>query len=374
MSLLTTVLKSKKIYSKDELSQIENLENSLKDRVQVSLVTKLMKIICGDNLSNKDHEVILSSHKRFDTFPINSLRMNRRGLHLARLVISNYKSSQDQKKTPTHNPLFMTEGIVTYNNFINDPLRISSIIEEIEKFPILQDKSNGENIISTVSSIPNLTWLLQESGMRQSVLDHCICNSSEEAQSLYLSNTFVQRVKNVPQLGLESSTKLRISEFRKSVETCSDEELHELSRKFSRNQEKIDIVDHQKIPHSDIFFSAVKYWYFPQEVLVEHGPLTYAKNSVTLTEQLAEHYYQASLKCSDSEKYESWRGPDHREGSFRFSRDELDAIGVRMEPITVSADTLICGNVFGVHSRGDARIENIRNAVHGSIRINTPIS
>ena len=96
----------------------------------------------------------------------------------------------------------MTEGIVTYNNFINDPLRISSIIEEIEKFPILQDKSNGENIISTVSSIPNLTWLLQESGMRQSVLDHCICNSSEEAQSLYLSNTFVQRVKNFPQLGL----------------------------------------------------------------------------------------------------------------------------------------------------------------------------
>ena len=80
-------------------------------------------------------------------------------------------------------------------------------------------------------------------------------------------------------------------------------------------------------------------------------------------------YYKQSVDVVVNKDYESWRGKDHLEGSFRVSEEELNDMGYELEPIEVDEDTLVIGNVAGFHSRADASTEHIRNVIHGSIRL-----
>ena len=43
-----------------------------------------------------------------------------------------------------------------------------------------------------------------------------------------------------------------------------------------------------------------------------------------------------------------------------------------LEPVPVKANTLVIANVSGFHSRGEVTTEYVRNAIHGSIRIDNP--
>jgi len=54
------------------------------------------------------------------------------------------------------------------------------------------------------------------------------------------------------------------------------------------------------------------------------------------------------------------------------SEEEMKSMGVTPKTFTVPANTLVIANVFGFHRRGHTDKEVLRDAVHGSIRVNNP--
>jgi hypothetical protein len=52
--------------------------------------------------------------------------------------------------------------------------------------------------------------------------------------------------------------------------------------------------------------------------------------------------------------------------------EDLEAMGLKLKPVTVKPNTLIIGNTSGFHARGNAIKPTIRSAVHGAIRVETP--
>jgi hypothetical protein len=199
--------------------------------------------------------------------------------------------------------------------------------EEIEAFPISVNKQpfnilfKNKDVASTLNKISEKTY---------EHIIKCLGGETPEIRKKFEENTFAQRVHNKPGDG-----------------------------------------DHQKYAHVDTFFPAVKWWWFPDEVKLEHGPFHYAKGSCYPTDTYLDWIFHESMNIVEG-KYEKWKGKDHMEGSYRASEEELIAMNFKLEPITVKANTLVIANVAGFHSRGEVETEYTRNAIHGSIRIDKP--
>lgn len=133
-----------------------------------------------------------------------------------------------------------------------------------------------------------------------------------------------------------------------------------------------DDNDEQKVFHSDIFFPALKCWYFPHAVEEKDGPFMYVPFSPVLTDALLD-WHQAQVEKIRMDQVEPWRGRGHREGSFRISMDEIASLGLKPQAVTVEPDTLVVANVFGFHRRGDTFAPCHRLSLHGSVRIDRPI-
>lgn len=134
-----------------------------------------------------------------------------------------------------------------------------------------------------------------------------------------------------------------------------------------------DDGDEQKVFHSDTFFHCVKFWYFPHEVSKDDGAFWYVPYSPIVTDKLI-GWHAERVKDLKEGKYEPWRGPSHGQGSFRISPEEISGLGLTPIPVEVAEDTLIIGNVFGFHRRGDTKRPTNRLAIHGSIRLNDPFA
>jgi hypothetical protein len=132
-----------------------------------------------------------------------------------------------------------------------------------------------------------------------------------------------------------------------------------------------DDGDDQKAFHSDTFFPCVKFWYFPQAIGKNDGPLVYVPRSAELTDALIQ-WHRDRVEDLKAGKAEEWRGVGHKEGSFRINEQELSDLGYKPEAVTVEPDTLIVANVFGFHRRGDTEEPTHRVSMHGSIRITNP--
>ena len=128
--------------------------------------------------------------------------------------------------------------------------------------------------------------------------------------------------------------------------------------------------DVQLDAHADIFAPSLKWWYFPEDVYLEHGPLNYALKSCAPTETILKFWHRQSSEVCEGFAIPPWKEPGHSEGSLRVSSQELESMGLEMTPIICKANTLVVANVHGFHARGVAQDPetNIRNAVHGSIR------
>ena len=66
------------------------------------------------------------------------------------------------------------------------------------------------------------------------------------------------------------------------------------------------------------------------------------------------------------------RDKSHREGSMIILNEEIDKMGLQRRSVSCKANTLVIANVAGFHARGHCTEPHIRNAVHGSIRIDRP--
>jgi hypothetical protein len=100
--------------------------------------------------------------------------------------------------------------------------------------------------------------------------------------------------------------------------------------------------------HADTFHPTVKAWLFLEDVAIEDGPFTYVPGSHLLTTQRLNWERRKSLDARNAERLTA-------RGSFRIDRDELSALDLPPPAsFAVSANTLIVADTFGFHARGVA--------------------
>lgn len=218
---------------------------------------------------------------------------------------------------------FDEEGIVVIPNFMNDT---TGLVEEIEKFAIAENK-NDSNLLFTEKRF----WV--ESRIKDFVRIHDIvmdCHALDTLVPQFSDNTFVQRVENKP-----------------------------------------DDNDVQKIMHMDTFFPTLKFWFFPEEVTIDDGPFCYVAKSNILTYKRKEWMRGQWQNIIDG-KIEPERTYGHEEGSLRIFDSELRDMRLEAKAYVVKANTLVIANTFGFHARGSVSDNVIRQAIHGSIRLNSP--
>jgi len=268
--------------------------------------------------------VVYSNVKKFNKGPVfGNQQLNRQGLHIFRYAFATYAA-----KHRTKVPEFLTNGHVRLENFLPDEHH-KRVQQECMKYPIAISKEGFNNCNNESKTNPGIDFLFNHSEMKEKILD-CIGIYTGEAQALYNQNTFIQRVENAP----------------------------------NDNDEQKDI-------HSDIFFPAVKWWYFPDSVELGQGPFRFQTSKPVIDQKLLDWLYNESIKLSIG-KWDRTKLRGHIEGSLRATDNELQQLGITVSPITVKANTLVIANVQLFHGRGDTTQPHTRNAIHGSIRVKHP--
>jgi hypothetical protein len=318
-------MKKHKVLNDEELEYVKFKEDQLHGewednhaRVPMNRFKLISDI--GKHLFNLDeNSIIYSNHKSFDTLPISNPDMNKRGLHIFRMVFSRLRYD------PQSFTNYDWSGLVKYDNYVNDPYA-DLISEECKEYPLVTMKTDKNLLVDATT--PGLKHLLVDSPLKQTILSSIKCLDHPDAMMKFRRNTFIQRVNNKP-----------------------------------------NDNDEQKVVHSDIFFPAIKFWYFPNEV--KDGTFCFVKHSSDLTEELCDFYYDQSCKISN-DSWDRKRDRSHPEGSMRIFSDEIEKLGLKLEEVKVEKNTLVVANVGGFHSRGECKQEHIRDSVHGSIRIDQP--
>tara|TARA_Y100000310_G_scaffold344546_2_gene457900 strand:- start:2113 stop:2904 length:792 start_codon:yes stop_codon:yes gene_type:complete len=262
--------------------------------------------------------------------------MARRGVEGFRHIFSKYAMNYRA------HPDFMDIGFRLFTNYLGAST-CKKIAEEFKKYELVVHKT-GNN---TVANMPKDSAIYQatfNSNMRDLVLETIGRQNCNNAKSLYKQNTFAQRVHNKPD-GFAEGT---------------------LFHKDGRD------IQHQI--HSDIFFPAVKFWYYPEATSKERGAFRFAPYSASVDlEKLNDFWYEESIKIAEN-SFPKWKSPGHEEGSLRMSFEELENLGWICDPVEVPADTLLIGNVNAWHHRGPAEVDSVRPAIHGSIRVKDPFA
>lgn len=297
-----------------EMNAIEDKENFDKH------VTDAAKLIFNGDVP----EVVYTNVKKFKKNPLfSNLDLTKRGLHLFRYAFSTYAADHRTQRRD-----FLSNGHVRFNNFLPDAQH-KLVQQECMKYPICINKQAFNNVERESETNPGLDFLTHKSGMRE-IVKECIGIDTPESEALYNQNTFIQRVENKP----------------------------------NDNDEQKDI-------HSDIFFPAVKWWYFPDKVELGDGPFRFQTSPPAYDEKFWSWYQNQCVGlCTGNWDKQKLRG--HIEGSLRANNNELSQMGITVSPITVEANTLVVANVQLFHGRGDTHHPHTRNAVHGSIRVRFP--
>lgn len=313
--LISEFLNNPKLKSIEQ-DAIEDKENFSKHLEQGA------KCLFGDNVP----PVIFTNVKKFNKGPVfGNLDLNKRGLHLFRYAFSTYAA-----KHRTHRDEFLTKGHIRVNNFLPAEQH-AQVQQECMKYPIAIAKAGFNNCQRESVSNPGIDYLANKSDMKKIVCE-CLGLDTTETTALYNQNTFIQRVENTP----------------------------------NDNDEQKDI-------HSDIFFPAAKWWYFPDKVELGDGPFRFQTSAPTYDDRFWNWLYNQSLELSTG-KWDRSKLRGHIEGSLRAKDNELKQMGITVSPITVEANTLVVANVQLFHGRGDTTHPHIRNAIHGSIRVKWPFN
>lgn len=118
-------------------------------------------------------------------------------------------------------------------------------------------------------------------------------------------------------------------------------------------------ADSQKLIHRDTFHSAIKLWYFLEDVKEEHGPFHYAPGTNRMTKNRLEWEKQRSIKHS----------LENKGGAFRITEEELNALNDgQLKGYPVKANTLVIADIRGFHCRGAALDKQERLSIYANIR------
>ncbi len=300
------------VLSLRELNVIDNIEMEYLygDQSHNHALYSIFEIINKDTFPMHAYQTVISKQKLFSDPVIGNNYLNIRGLHILRIVFAYYAFVQNGIDERLISP-----GYIIFSDFLQEQ-EVKILVDEINIYPIEMNKT-AINLVR-LNSIDDLLLPLISRKDEKCAIDNM------------KNNTFIQRLQNDP-----------------------------------------DNDDMQKDMHSDIFFPALKFWYFPQAVGPDDGPFNYVSNCNYPAQLMVLHYKQSINAAKNS--YEDWRGKSHHEGSLRFSEDEVKFhVDQRPEKITCKANTLVVANVFGPHFRGNPSSTTIRNAIHGSVRVDNP--
>lgn len=313
--------------SDDHLFSIQENERSFLNPNSTAYKRKCnLENICYllDYIKNESEYIrITSNYKNIDK-EIYTRKKLENGLHVFRVIFSYYASNL-RSHTSVFSDKYHSLGYIQINNILEKYLRqVADLsISRVEKYSVNKQSFN--------QPIPDGHLLMIYDLIKLYVCNAAGLQKPERAERLFYENIFLQRIENKP-----------------------------------------DDNDIQKVFHSDIFFPAVKFWYFPNDV--EEGAFEYVPYSTDLVEkpEIINWHYEQSLNAFNS-NYEDWRSDGHREGSLRIDEHEIEKLGLTPKKMKVKANTLIIANVFGFHRRGDVTETTYRDAIHGSIRIPYPM-
>lgn len=117
--------------------------------------------------------------------------------------------------------------------------------------------------------------------------------------------------------------------------------------------------DPQRDLHRDTFYSSIKLWLFLEDVALEDGPFEYVVGSHRMNPLRFAWERQRALDAAQR------RGS----GSFRIEPSELAALGLDApKPFPVRQNTLVIADVRGFHRRGAGRISAARLAIYANLR------
>ena len=315
--LISEFLKNKPL-EKIERSAIEDKENF------PAHLQSTAKLLFGKEVPPSSF--LFTNAKTFKDNPLfSNLELTNKGLHLFRYAYSTYAA-----KHRTRNTDFINKGHVKYNGFL--PTQQHNLVkQECMKFPVSGNKQAFNNCQRESETNPGIDYLCNQSDMKKIVTD-CIGLDNPETTALYNQNTFVQRVENKP----------------------------------NDNDEQKDI-------HSDIFFPAVKWWYFPDKVQIGDGPFMFQTSPPAYDQLFWEWYHRQTTQLCTGQ-WDKSKLRSHIEGSLRATDTEIASMGIQLSPITVEANTLVVANVQLFHGRGETHYPHTRNAIHGSIRVKWPFN
>ena len=296
-------------------------KNLTKDNFNDSFF-KVFEILFGENF----HPGFFSGYKFFDKYPFNRIDLYEKGLYPFRYIFSRHASIL---RMPGIDGFDDGIGIFKYENFLDEDT-VEKIKNEIVKIGISENKQpfNKINMLDK-EEFPNIVNFYYDQDIVYKLLCKAIRRkpSNQNAWNFFIENSFVQRLPSRPNDG-----------------------------------------DIQKRYHSDVFFPCIKFWYFPWEVKISDGPFHYTKYSSQPTKEILDFFTRESIAVANG-TWNKQRNKGHGEGSFRIFKEELDEMNLFMEPQPVKENTLVFANVSGFHCRGEVSQLHIRNALHGTIRL-----
>lgn len=115
-----------------------------------------------------------------------------------------------------------------------------------------------------------------------------------------------------------------------------------------------DAPDPQTQLHSDTFHPTMKAWLFLTDVAADEGPLTYVPGSHRVTPKRLAWEKAKSIAASDLCRLSA-------RGSLRISESELAGLGLpQPHTFTVPANTLVVADTHGFHARGPSVRPSVR--------------
>ena len=106
--------------------------------------------------------------------------------------------------------------------------------------------------------------------------------------------------------------------------------------------------DPQTSLHSDTFHSSMKAWLFLTDVAEDEGPFVYVPGSHIMNDKRLAWERQRVLNIKKADKMS-------RRGSFRIEQKDLASLGYgELRKFAVKANTLVIGDTYGFHARGES--------------------
>lgn len=289
---------------------------------------------------------LLSSKKSFDQKWIGNPTFNRLGGHLFRLNLADLALRSRRLFTGKNNTWFdqlQRDGVVAIDNFLPDDV-----------FSSLQVEAH-QLALQTETQCP-FPLHKQTHGFGEKIP---FDNGFDRFDGSTL-NRFVELSKAITPQCYELINNPQLRQLYRQAAGCLNHPdkfyLYQM-----RHDESSRFRDSQKQWHRDTFHSAIKLWYFIDDVSLDDGPFEYIKGSHKMTSLRKNWEYLKSNRACQSNQQKG--------GAFRFNQADLRYLKTQAKTaFPVKANTLVLADVRGIHRRGAAVGSNQRLSIYASFR------